>query len=385
MAWNDKNDNKNSWNNNEENKLPDLDEVIKDFKNKLGKLLNVKMPSENKMSGGFFKYGVILAIIAWLLSGIYIVDVAEKGIVLRFGAFQEETSQGPHWHIPYPIETVHKVNVNKSREIEIGFRRTGINSNNRISGNVASESLMLTKDENIIDAKFSIQYKVNDAKKYLFNVLGPHLTLRQVAESTIRQVAGQNEMDYIFEERGIVSEIIKEKSQFLLDSYNIGLKITTFNMEDAQPPEQVQSSFDDVVKAREDKERLINEAQTYVNGILPKALGTAARMIEEAKAYKSEVSSKSEGEASRFKQILAEYEKAPSVTKERLYRETMEQVLAKSNKVIVDSKANSIMYLPIDKLIESKYRSEPVTQKQQNNTNKTESTIRNVFRSREVR
>jgi membrane protease subunit HflK len=343
------------------------------------------MASENKMSGGCFKYCVILAVIAWLLSGIYIVDVAEKGIVLRFGAFQEETSQGPHWHIPYPIETVHKVNVNKSREIEIGFRRAGINSNNRISGNVASESLMLTKDENIIDAKFSIQYKVNDAKKYLFNVLGPHLTLRQVAESTIRQVAGQNEMDYIFEERGIVSEIIKEKSQFLLDSYNIGLKITTFNMEDAQPPEQVQSSFDDVVKAREDKERLINEAQTYVNGILPKALGTAARMIEEAKAYKSEVSSKSEGEASRFKQILAEYEKAPSVTKERLYRETMEQVLAKSNKVIVDSKANSIMYLPIDKLIESKYRSEPVTQKQQNNTNKTESTIRNVFRSREVR
>jgi membrane protease subunit HflK len=237
----------------------------------------------------------------------------------------------------------------------------------------------------MIDAKFAVQYKINDVQAYMFNVAAPDLTLRHVAESAIRQVVGKNTMDYILTEGRVnIADSIKEKSQELLDLYATGLLITTVNMQDAQPPEQVQDSFSDAVKAREDKQRLINEAQTYANDILPKSRGKASRILEESKAYKSQVVSKSEGEASRFVQILTEYEKAPKVTKERLYRETMEDVLANTSKVIADSSANSMIYLPIDKLINGS---------KNNTTSNTQSTLptqnaqnaREVFRNRGVR
>jgi protease FtsH subunit HflK len=246
---------------------------------------------------------------------------------------------------------------------------------------------MLTKDENMIDAKFAVQYKINDVQAYLFNVANPDTTLRHVVESAIRQGVGKNTMDYVLTEgRVAIADDIKEKSQELLNIYQTGLQITTVNMQDAQPPEQVQASFSDAVKAREDKQRLINEAQTYANDILPKSRGKAARMLEESKAYKSEVVSKSEGEASRFGQILAEYEKAPEVTRERLYRETMENVFANTSKVVVDSKANSMMYLPIDKLIDAKKtRTEVVIQEAQSGQSNSRGNVRNVFRNREVR
>ena len=383
MAWNDDN-NKNPWNGKGQTP-PELDEVIKDFKNKFDGFFAAKKSSKaNTPSKGVFKYILILAVLVWLLSGIYIIDPAEKGVILRFGAFQEETSQGPHWHLPYPLESLHRINVEQVRTAQIGYRDA---ISNRRGGNVSSESLMLTQDENMIDAKFAVQYKINDAQSYLFNIANPDLTLRQVVESAIRQMVGKNTMDYILTEgRVAIADQIKDRSQSLLDTYKSGLIITTVNMQDAQPPEPVQASFSDAVKAREDKQRLINEAQTYANDILPKARGKAARILEESKAYKSQVVSKSEGEASRFKQILTEYEKAPKVTKERLYRETIENVLANTSKVVVDSKANSMMYLPIDKLINAKQsRTEVIIQDSQQQRPNPSGGVRNVFRTREVR
>jgi membrane protease subunit HflK len=388
MAWND-NDKQNPWGGNGQTP-PELDAVIKDFKNKFDNFFGGKKSSGSKEGGnipsaGGFKYIFILALLVWGLSGIYIIDPAEKGVVLRFGAFQEETSQGPHWHLPFPIETLNRINVEQIRTAEIGYRNV-VSGSRRFGGNVSSESLMLTKDENMIDAKFAVQYKINDVQAYLFNVANPDATLRHVAESAIRQVVGKNTMDYILTEgRMDIADSIRQRSQELLDMYEIGLQITTVNMQDAQPPEQVQASFSDAVKAREDKQRLINEAQTYANDILPKSRGKAARMLEESKAYKSEVVSKSEGESSRFKQILTEYEKAPEVTRERLYRETMEVVLANTSKVVVDSKANSMMYLPIDKLISAQpSRTEVIIQEAQGKSGQ-KGDVRKVFRSREVR
>ena len=388
ISWND-NDKQNPWGGNGQTP-PELDAVIKDFKNKFDNFFGGKKSSGSKEGGnipsaGGFKYIFILALLVWGLSGIYIIDPAEKGVVLRFGAFQEETSQGPHWHLPFPIETLNRINVEQIRTAEIGYRNV-VSGSRRFGGNVSSESLMLTKDENMIDAKFAVQYKINDVQAYLFNVANPDTTLRHVAESAIRQVVGKNTMDYILTEGRVdIADSIRQRSQELLDMYEIGLQITTVNMQDAQPPEQVQASFSDAVKAREDKQRLINEAQTYANDILPKSRGKAARMLEESKAYKSEVVSKSEGESSRFKQILTEYEKAPEVTRERLYRETMEVVLANTSKVVVDSKANSMMYLPIDKLISAQpSRTEVIIQEAQGKSGQ-KGDVRKVFRSREVR
>lgn len=387
MAWND-NNNQNPWGGNNQTP-PELDEVIKEFKSKFNGIFGGNKPTGSTAAPtapqGSVKFIIIVALLVWTLSGIYIIDPAEKGVVLRFGAFQEETAQGPHWHLPFPIETLNRVNVEQIRTAEIGYRNVVKGSRN-FGGNVSSESLMLTKDENMIDAKFAVQYKINDAQAYLFNVANPDTTLRQVSESAIRQMVGKNTMDFILTEgRVSIADDIKERSQELLNLYQTGLQITTVNMQDAQPPEQVQAAFSDAVKAREDKQRLINESQTYANDILPKSRGLAARLLEESKAYKSEVVSKSEGESSRFKQILAEYERAPEVTRERLYRETMEGVLATTSKVVVDSKANSMMYLPIDKLINSKQNTTQATSQSSQEQAQTPNDARNVFRNRGVR
>ena len=356
-----------AWNDNNNQTPPELDEVIKDFKNKFSNTFGGGSSSNNsgvsKAAKGSFKYVLILAVLVWLLTGIYIVDPAERGVVLRFGAFQTSTTQGPHWHIPYPIEAVYKVNVEQVRATEIGFR----NTQNSYSGGVSSESLMLTKDENMVDVNLAVQYKIVDAKAYLFNVYQPELTLSHVVQSVIRQVVGDNTMDHVLTTgRDQVAQEVKTASQALLNDYGVGLMITAVTMQDAQPPIQVKASFDDVVKAREDEQRYINEARAYANDIVPKARGASQRIMAEAEAYKSQVVSKSEGEAYRFTQILTEYLKAPEVTKERLYRETLEDVLSSTNKVIVDSSSNSLMYLPIDQLINS------------NRTSKSSSTV-NTF------
>jgi membrane protease subunit HflK len=375
MAWNDNNQTP-----------PELDEVIKDFKNKFNSTFGGKSSGNtgaSKAAKGSFKYLVILAFIVWLLTGIYIVDPAERGVVLRFGAFQESTTQGPHWHIPYPVESVYKINVEQIRSAEIGFR----NVQNSYSGGVSSESLMLTKDENMVDVKLAVQYKVADAQAFLFNVFQPELTLSHVVQSVIRQVVGDNTMDHVLTTgREQVALEVKSASQALLNEYNTGLMITAVTMQDAQPPVQLKAAFDDVVKAREDEQRYINEARAYANDIVPKARGASQRLIAEAEAYKSEVVSKSEGEAYRFTQILTEYTKAPGVTKERLYRETLEDVLSDTNKVIVDSNSNSLMYLPIDQLINSNRVTRPASNTSTyNQTPSGQSSDGSVLRSRENR
>ena len=374
-----------AWNDNNNQTPPELDEVIKDFKNKFNSTFGGKSSGNSgasKAAKGSFKYIFILAFIVWMATGIYIIDPAERGVVLRFGAFQTSTTQGPHWHIPYPIESVYKVNVEQVRSAEIGFR----NAQNSYSGGVSSESLMLTRDENMVDVKLAVQYKIANAQDYLFNVSNPELTLSHVVQSIIRQVVGDNTMDFVLTTgRDQVAQDVKMASQSLINDYGLGIQITAVTMQDAQPPVQLKPAFDDVVKAREDEQRYINEARAYANDIVPKARGASQRLLAEAEAYKSEVVSKSEGEAYRFTQILTEYTKAPGVTKERLYRETLEDVLSNTNKVIVDSNSNSLMYLPIDQLINSNKVSRSGSNTSTYNQTPSGQSGESVLRSRENR
>ena len=375
MAWNDDNN----------QTPPELDEVIKDFKNKFNSTFGGKSSGNSgasKAAKGSFKYIFILVFIVWMATGVYIIDPAERGVVLRFGAFQTSTTQGPHWHIPYPVESVYKVNVEQVRSAEIGFR----NAQNSYSGGVSSESLMLTRDENMVDVKLAVQYKIANAQDYLFNVSNPELTLSHVVQSIIRQVVGDNTMDFVLTTgRDQVAQEVKTASQALINDYGLGIQITAVTMQDAQPPVQLKAAFDDVVKAREDEQRYINEARAYANDIVPKARGASQRLLAEAEAYKSEVVSKSEGESYRFTQILTEYTKAPGVTKERLYRETLEDVLSNTNKVIVDSNSNSLMYLPIDQLINSNRVSRSGSNTSTYNQTPSGQSDESVLRSRENR
>jgi len=257
---------------------------------------------------------------------------------------------GPHWHVPYPIEQVEIVNVEQRRFVEIGYR----SGNGGQAGlTVDRESLMLTKDENIVSVQLAVQYQIDDPRKYLFNVRQAEAVLKQVAESAVREVIGKSEMDFVLKEgRAEVVSRVKIAMQSILDEYESGMRVSDVNLQDAQPPEEVQGAFSDAIKAREDKERLKNEAETYANEVIPVARGRAARQTQEAQAYKESLIAKAQGEASRFTALLKEYKRAPEVTRQRLYLETMETVLNRTNKVIVDSdNSNNLMYLPLDQLM----------------------------------
>lgn len=353
----------------------------------------------NNNGSGIGKRGLsaifLVVLVVWGLTGIYIVDSPERGVVTRFGAFVDETTSGPHWHLPYPIESVTIVNVDQIRTAEIGYRS---DSRNR-SGTVASESLMLTKDENIIDVRIAVQYKIDSASNYLFDVSDPDNTLRTMTESALREVVGRNTMDFVLTDgRTEVVDRVKDIAQKKLNDYKTGLTITSVNLQDAQPPEQVQSAFADVVKAREDRERLINEAQAYSNDIIPKARGLAARQLEEASAYYDEVIAIATGKASRFTSIVTEYQKAPKVTRERLYIEAITNVFGNTSKVLVGSESgNNILYLPLDKMVSGQssapYRSaaqeQPVTvnvvSEQPASQPVQKGNIRDFLRNRELR
>lgn len=340
---------------------PDLDELFRRFNKKLSELIGRRssnnggggggVPTRKLPGGGWLIVGILLAI--WLASGFYIVDASSKGIVLRFGKYHETTDPGPRWHLPWPIESKEVVNVSALHTAEIGFR------GNAKSSKVIEESLMLTDDLNIIDIQFAVQYLLVDPKLFLFEnrFYEPNAEdlVRQAAETATRQVVGKHKMDYVLNEgRTEIAEQSAVLMQTILDRYKSGIKISRVNMQNAQPPEQVQQAFDDANKANQDKERQINEGQAYANDILPKAEGTAARLRAEANGYQQRVIAAAEGDASRFKQILFEYQKAPAVTRERLYLDMMQQVLANTSKVLVDQKGSgNLLYLPLDKLIQA--------------------------------
>lgn len=341
MPWNQPGgDNKDPWGGGNRKGPPDLDEVFKKLTDKLSGGFGKK---EGDGSGGGAGRGglaglmglAILGFIVWAASGFYIVNEGERGIVLRFGKYQAVTNPGPHWHIPTPFEKVEMVDMEQVREF-------------------THRASMLTQDENIVDIELAVQYLINDPVQFTFQVRAPEETLNHAVESALREAVGKREMDYVLKEgRPQVAADTKTLTQSMLDMYKSGLQVTTVNLQQSQPPEEVQGAFYDAIKAREDNVRFVNEAEAYSNGIIPLARGEAARILEESLAYKEQISARARGDASRFSQLLAEYEKAPEVTRERLYLETIESVMSSSSKVMVDAKqGNSLMYLPLDKLIQ---------------------------------
>ena len=355
MAWNEPG-NKDPWGRNKNNS--NLDGVFKDFKKIFDDLLGSSgsaTPPSPKKSAGFLA-AIIFAV--YFLSGIYIVNDGERGVVLQFGSFKEITMPGPHW-IPRFIQSVEIVDVSNIRSVQ-------------------QKAVMLTEDENIVSISFAIQYDIKDASDYIFNLRDPEVTVSQSGESAIREVMGQNTMDFIITEgRTKVAEDTKGLLQIVLDTYGAGVNILSLNILEAQPPEQVQDAFSDAIKAREDEQRYINEAEAYRNEIIPLARGKAKQMLEQAIAYKVKLINAAEGEASRFTQLYNEYKKAPSVTKERLYLEAVESVLSNSSKVMVDIEGgNNMMYLPLDQLINrNQNRSNPDQDIQSSTTNSTPSIL----------
>ena len=396
MSWNEPGgDKQDPWKGrNQQNGPPDLDEVIRSLQQKLGGIFG---GSGRGGSGGpvpmlGLTVIIIAALVLWCLTGFYIVDEGTQGVVTRFGRYTETTGSGLHWHIPIPIETVTVVDVENQRNLQLGYRTGG---RQQAIGTVPREALMLTRDENIVDVRMSVLYQVKDAKDFLFNVKDPAATLKQVTESAERGVIGNSKMDFVLKEgRSEIAAQIKNDVQIILDEYEAGILVTFVNLVDAQPPEEVQASYEDAIKAREDKERLINEAQAYSNDIIPKARGAAARIFQEAEGYKARVVAESTGEASRFSQLLAEYEKAPVITRKRLYIESLEAVLAKTGKVMVDVEGgNNLMYLPLDRLggsrsvmSDNRQVSNPRVSPQETTTRSSSTTSsRSTSRGRDVR
>jgi membrane protease subunit HflK len=332
---------------------PDLDEIWNRFRHKLAGLFGgrgtPRPPGESQGRGfpGGAGLLILVAVAIWLASGFYIVDASQRGVVLRFGKYTRTTDPGPQWHLPYPLESVEIVNLSQVRTLEVGYR-------NNVKNKVPKESLMLTDDENIVDLQFAVQYVLKDPTEYLFFNRNPDDTVMQVAESAMREIVGKSKMDFVlYEGREQIRGQAQELMQRILDRYKTGVAVSQVTMQQAQPPEQVQAAFDDAVKASQDRERQINEGQAYANDVVPKARGTASRLMQEADGYKQRVIANAEGEASRFRQIVTEYNRAPAVTRERLYLEAMQQVLSSTTTVIVDQKSSgNLLFLPLDKLLQ---------------------------------
>jgi len=337
---------------------PDLDELWRQFNRRLNSMFGRRGGDTGGpegpgpgMSLPSFKGGpgliVGLLALVWLASGFYIVDASQRGVVLRFGKYVETTMPGPRWHLPYPMESAEIVNISQVRTVEIGYR-------NNVKSKVLKEALMLTDDENIVDVQFAVQYIIKDASEWLFNNRLPEETVKLVAESAAREVVGRSKMDFVlYLGREQVAAEAQKVMQDILDRYQTGVQVSKVTMQNAQPPEQVQAAFDDAVKAGQDRERLKNEAEAYANDVIPKARGTASRLAQEAEGYRQRVVANAEGEAARFHLILPEYAKAPQVTRERLYLDTMQQVLSSTSKIVTDSKqGGSMLFLPLDKVLQ---------------------------------
>ena len=335
---------------------PDLDELWRNFNRRLGEIFGRRrgggggepphMPSAWQFGGGAGLL-VMLVLVVWLASGFYIVEAASRGVVLTFGHYSEETGPGLHWRLPWPIQSHELVNISQVRTLEVGYR-------NNVRTKVLRESLMLTDDENIVDLQFAVQYTVKEARDYIFNVRNPDETAQQIAETAMREVIGNSKMDGIlYESREAIAIQARKLMQVIHDRYGTGINVSTVTIQAAQPPEQVQAAFDDAVKAGQDRERQKNEGQAYANDVIPRARGTASRLLQESEGYKQRVIANAEGDASRFKQVLTEYAKAPGVTRERIYLDTMQQLLSSTNKILMDYRGSgNLLYLPLDKLMQ---------------------------------
>ena len=365
MAWNEpggSGKDKDPWGGGNGNQgPPDLDEVVKKMQEKFGSLFGGGGgQSRGRGSGGgggisSMGIGLILvaAVVIWGLLGFYTVDEGRRAVVLQFGNYIKTTMPGLQWAPPF-IQTVEQVDIENVRDVKIGYRSEG--NSVRRAASIEAESLMLTQDENIVDVHLAVQYKIKSAPDYVFKVKDPDDTLRQITESALREIIGKNVMDFVLTEgRTEIAVRVKDLIQEILDRYETGLLVTSVNMQDAQPPEPVQAAFDDAVKAREDEERLKNEAEAYANDIIPKSRGKAERQIQDAEAYKERVISEAKGETSRFLAVLEEYKKAPEVTRKRLYIDAVESVMINSTKIMVDvPQGNSLMYLPLDRMTQNR-------------------------------
>lgn len=343
---------------------PDLDELWRDFNRRINSLFRKGGGSSQPPGGGqggpagswrgaAAGLGVIAVAgaVLWVGSGFYIVPEGNQAAIMRFGEFKHlEERAGFTWRWPYPVESHELVNAQQLRQVEVGYRNTVRNKTLR-------ESLMLTNDQSIVDIQFALQYRIGDVRAFLFNNNFGGVSedaVRQAAENAMREVVGRRTIDQVlYEEKEQVAKDARQRAQSLLDRYVSGITLVDVTIQQAQPPDQVQDAFEDANKAAQDRERLINEGRAYANDIIPKARGAAARLGEEADGYRQRVIATAQGDASRFRQVLAEYSKAPQVTRERMYIEMMQQVLSNTSKVYIDSKAgNNLLYLPLDRLIQ---------------------------------
>lgn len=343
---------------------PDLDELWRDFNRRLNGLFG-KRGGRGGGGGGAFRpdpkgagLGVLAvlaaALVIWFGSGFYIVQEGQVGVVTTFGKFSETTPPGFRWRMPWPIQAQEVVDVLSLRTLEVGVRGRA----DRLK-----EALMLTDDENIVDLHFTVQYRIkegpNGARDFLFNSRfardrDPADVVLQVAESAMREVVGRKTMDSVlYESRQEIADNVRQQMQGMLDRYGTGILVSAVAIQNAQPPEQVQAAFDDAVKATQDRERQINEGQAYANDVVPRARGLASRLLQEAEGYRTKVIDSAQGDASRFRQLLVEYSKAPAVTRERLYLETMQQIMTSTTKILIDTRAgNNVLFLPFDKLMQ---------------------------------
>ncbi len=341
---------------------PDLEELWRDLNRRIAGIFGGRKgggPREVPGGGGpsfspsgrstkaiaIIVFGIVVAI--WLASGFFIVQEGQTGVILQFGRYKSMTGAGIQWRMPYPIQANEIVNLSGVRTVEVGYSGS-------LRTKVPRESLMLTDDENIIDVQMAVQYRLKDAAEYLFNNRFPDEAVKQSAETAIREIVGRSKMDTVlYEGREQVAIQAQTLAQQILDRYKTGILISSITIQNAQPPEQVQAAFDDAVKAGQDRERAKNEGQAYANDVIPRARGNASRLLQEADGYKQRVIAQAEGDSSRFGQVVAEYAKAPVVTRQRMYIDTMQEIYSNAVKVIVDAHSGSnLMLLPLDKLLQ---------------------------------
>jgi membrane protease subunit HflK len=337
MAWNEPGGNKNPWDRRPgQGGPPDLDDIVRNWQRRLGAIFGggqgPRAPGRPRWNWGAIG---LLLLAVWAATGFYQVDSAERGVVTRFGRYVQTTNDGLRWHWPWPVESVQIVNVAKNDSID-------------------DKTRMLTADENLVDINMAVQFLRADPLKFVFKVRDPEETLRDVSESAIREIIGQSKLDFVLGAgRQEITERTKQLIQRMLDVYQTGIQVISVNLTAVSVPDPVAPSQKDAIKAREDRDRFSQEAQAYSNDVVPKARGTAARQLQDAQAYRTRVVAESEGETARFAQLLDAYQRAPNVTRERLYIETIETVLSRTHKVLLDTKSgNNVIYLPLDKLLE---------------------------------